>query len=111
MSTPLLRLARLLFLGVALLGLAGCVGTPSDTSDVNGGAPLVKSSQNGLINVTVTLDAPKLARGENDFSIALSSTEDASAEAPVLVSAVATMPAHGHSVTADAIALDGSSIT
>jgi hypothetical protein len=97
------------FLGVlAFTTLSGCVGAPSDAKSLNGGKPLVQSSEGGLVQATVTLDAASLERGPNSFLVELQPTDDGGAEPLVLANAVATMPAHGHSVTATGIVPDGS---
>jgi len=97
---------------LACASLCGCVGAPSDAQSLNGGNQVVQSSESGLVNATVTLEAAALERGQNSFLVVLQPVadagDDAGAEVPALTNAVATMPAHGHSVTASTIALDGS---
>ncbi|HWZ91557.1 MAG TPA: hypothetical protein VNW92_21995 [Polyangiaceae bacterium] len=121
---------------LALCAASGCVGAPTDTQALNGGNRVVQSSTSGLVQATVSLGAAVLQRGQNDFLIELRSGDGADANAepdagadadaepgsdagpgidagsavdtPVLVSAVATMPAHGHSVTATSIVPEGS---
>ena len=107
---------------LALSAASGCVGAPTDTQALNGGNRVVQSSTSGLVQATVSLSAAILQRGQNDFLIELRSSDSADADAepepesdagsavgtPALVSAVATMPAHGHSVMATSIASEGS---
>jgi len=101
---PALGLRRTALLSVTLLSLAGCVGAPSDTKSLNGGTQLVQASDSGLVSATVSLDGPStLTRGPNSFLIELDPTDDGGADVPVLSAASATMPAHGHSVTATEI--------
>jgi len=92
---------------LALISLSGCVSAPSDAKSLNGGDQLVQSSDSGLVDATVTLEAATLERGQNSFLVRLAPADDAAADAPVLTSAVATMPAHGHSVSATSIAPEG----
>jgi hypothetical protein len=92
---------------LALISLSGCVSAPSDAKSLNGGNPLIQSSDSGLVDATVTLQAATLERGQNSFLVQLQPADDAAADAPVLTSAVATMPAHGHSVSATSIAPEG----
>ncbi len=63
------------------------------------------------MDATVTLETATLERGQNSFLIALRPATDGGAGdgAPMLTSAIATMPAHGHSVTATGIEPDGAS--
>ena len=102
---PFLALCALFALGA----LTGCVGAPEGAESLNGGASVVQSSNDGLVDATVTLGAASLARGSNSFLVALEPAADASADTPILTDAIATMPAHGHSVTATGIAPDGAS--
>lgn len=105
---PALGLRRAALLSVALLSFAGCVGAPSDTKSLNGGTHLVQASETGLVSATVTLDGPStLTRGPNSFLVQLEPADDGGADTPVLSAASATMPAHGHSVTAPEIAAVG----
>jgi hypothetical protein len=122
---PIIRarsLCRAAFLSLlALVALPACVSAPSDTSSLNGGRQLVQRSDADLVSATVSLAATTLQRGQNDFLIELQPTQDAGSvdagsvdassdagsDAPVLTSATATMPAHGHSVTASSIVQDG----
>jgi hypothetical protein len=106
-SARSIRKATLLGL-LACASLCGCVGAPSDAQSLNGGNQVVQSSESGLVNATVTLEAAALERGQNSFLVVLQPVDDAGEDVPVLTSAVATMPAHGHSVTATTIAPDGS---
>jgi hypothetical protein len=105
---PALGLRRAVLLGVTLLSFGGCVGAPSDTKSLNGGTHLVQESDSGLVSATVTLDEPStLTRGQNSFLVQLDPADDGGADAPVLSAASATMPAHGHSVTATNIVAVG----
>ena len=56
-------------------------------------------SQAALVNATVTLQEPSLARGVHNFTVGLSAANGGAA--PALLSAEATMAAHGH--RADAV--------
>lgn len=104
---PALGLRRAALLSVAL-SFAGCVGAPSDTKSLNGGAQLVQASDGRLVSATVTLDGPStLTRGPNSFLVRLDPAGDGGADTPVLSAASATMPAHGHSVTATEIVAVG----
>jgi hypothetical protein len=92
---------------LALVALSGCVSAPSDAQSLNGGNELIQSSESGLVKATVTLEAAMLERGQNSFLVQLSPAADAAADAPMLTGVVATMPAHGHSVSATSIAPEG----
>jgi len=108
MTTAARSIRQLSFLGLlAVMSLSGCVGAPSDAQSLNDGKPLVQRSDSGLLSATVTLEAASLTRGQNSFLVELEPAVDAGADAPVLTSAVATMPAHGHSVTATSVVADG----
>ena len=121
-------LRRAAFLGLlALVALPACVSAPSDASSLNGGRQLVQRSDADLVRATVSLQATTLARGQNNFLIELQATQDGGgvdggsvdggsvdggsvdggSDVPVLTSATATMPAHGHSVSATSIEQDG----
>jgi hypothetical protein len=123
---PMIRarsLRRAASLGLlALVALPACVSAPSDASSLNGGRQLVQRSDADLVSATVSLAATTLERGQNDFLIELQPTQDSGSvdsgsvdggsvhggsDVPVLTSATATMPAHGHSVTATSITQDG----
>jgi hypothetical protein len=101
------------FLGLlALAALPACVSAPSDASSLDDGQKLVQRSDADLVNATVSLTATTLERGQNSFLIELQPTQDGGgadggSAAPLLTSATATMPAHGHSVTASSIEQDG----
>ena len=92
---------------LALVALSGCVSAPSDAKSLNGGNQLIQSSDSGLVDATVTLEAATLERGQNSFLVQLAPAANAAPDAPVLTGAVATMPAHGHSVSATSIAPQG----
>ena len=69
---------------------------------LNGGKPLVQRSERGLVDATVTLEEASLNRGKHNFQVALTPSEGDAL--PALVSAEATMPAHGHRVSAEVAA-------
>jgi hypothetical protein len=103
---PTLR--RFLPLAAIVLGpalLAACVATPDDVAQLDADHALDQRSSQGLVEATVALASPELARGPNDFSIALRASE--SAAQPVLVSVEASMAVHGHRATAASIENDG----
>jgi len=92
-----------LTLSTALLG--ACVASPTDTAQLTADQPLSQRSNHGLVEATVSLTQPEIARGPNDFSIALSATNGASS--PLLTSVEASMAAHGHHASAVSIDSDG----
>ena len=57
-----------------------------------------------MVDATVALDSPEIARGPNDFSITLRAAE--SPALPQLISVEATMAAHGHHANAAGIVSD-----
>ena len=85
--------------------LAACVATPDDVARLDGDHALDQRSSHGLVEATVALDAPQLARGPNDFSITLRS--DTGVSSPVLTSVEASMAVHGHHTSASSIVDDG----
>ena len=100
---PALRL-----LGSSLLAwlvCSACVGTPEDTAALSAETPLVQASEQGSVEATIRLTDGRLAVGSHDLSVELTAlTDQNSGDAgPVLVSASASMPAHGHQVSAAAI--------
>ena len=90
-------------LSVALL--AACVATPDDVAQLDGDHALDQRSSHGLVEATVALDSPRIARGPNDFSITLHAGEGHSL--PVLTSVEASMAVHGHHASASSIAGEG----
>ncbi|HKO47841.1 MAG TPA: hypothetical protein VJV79_08960 [Polyangiaceae bacterium] len=85
--------------------LAACVATPDDVAQLDANRALDQRSSRGLVEATVALDNPQLARGPNDFSIALRAAKGASS--PVLTSVDASMVVHGHHASASNILSDG----
>jgi hypothetical protein len=85
--------------------LSGCVSSPDDVAQLDQNHPLKQRSSQGLVEATVTLASPELARGPNDFSIALRAADGPSW--PVLTSVEASMAVHGHHASASRIEADG----
>jgi len=84
--------------------LAACVATPDDVARLDGDHALDQRSSHGLVEATVALDGPQIARGPNDFSIALRAAQGSSS--PLLTSVDASMAVHGHHVSASSIVND-----
>ena len=98
------------FLSFAALALScalltACVKSPDDAAQLSAGQSLSQRSNHGLVEATVSLVRPELARGPNDFSIELSAANGSSE--PVLTSVEASMAAHGHHASASSIVSDG----
>ncbi len=85
--------------------LAACVASPDDAARLSANSPLAQLSEHGLVEATVSLDSPAIARGPNDFSITLRAAESPSA--PVLTSVEASMAGHGHHAGPPRIVSDG----
>jgi hypothetical protein len=85
--------------------LAACVASPDDVAQLSAEHALVQRSQHGLVEATVALESPEIARGANDFSIALRAAEGSAS--PTLVSVEASMAAHGHRASAARIVSEG----
>jgi hypothetical protein len=101
-------LRRFLPLAATILSsmlLPACVATPDDVAQLDADHALDQRSTHGLVEATVALDSRELARGPNDFSIALRAAHGASL--PVLTSASASMAVHGHHASAASIESDG----
>jgi hypothetical protein len=90
---------------LASCALSACVGAPDGSPDPSAEKPLVQRSDQGLVDATLTLQGGALDRGPHDFLVGLRATRGDSAA--VLMSATASMPAHGHQVGAQGIVRDG----
>ncbi len=99
------RFSPLAALALSSALLSACVQSPDDVAQLNADQPLDQRSERGLVEATVSLDSPEIARGPNDFSIALRAIQSSSA--PVLISVEASMVAHGHRASASRIVSDG----
>ncbi len=98
---------RLVFSSLfALLVCFGCVGAPDDTAALSAEKPLIRGSAQGLVEATIRLSEGRLERGPHDLLVELRATQGD--PMPVLVSASASMPAHGHEVSATGISTDSS---
>jgi len=99
------RFFPLAALTLSPLLLVACVASPDDVAQLDADHALAQRSTLGLVEATVALDSPELARGPNDFSIALRAAQSTSL--PVLTSVEASMAVHGHHATAASIENDG----
>jgi hypothetical protein len=99
------RFLPLAAITLSSLLLAACVATPDDVAQLDADRALDQRSMRGLVEATVALDSPELARGPNDFSIALRAAD--SEALPVLTSVKASMAVHGHHASAASIESDG----
>lgn len=84
--------------------LAACVASPDDVAQLNADHALDQRSSHGLVEATVALESPAIARGPNDFSITLRAADSGSL--PTLISVEASMAAHGHRVSTSRIVGD-----
>jgi len=85
--------------------LAACVTTAEDVVQLDADHALEQRSSHGLVEATVALEGPRIARGPNDFSITLRA--GLAASLPVLTSVEASMAVHGHHTSASSIVSDG----
>ncbi|HEY3253473.1 MAG TPA: hypothetical protein VGJ91_05975 [Polyangiaceae bacterium] len=94
---------RFTFLASLTLGtlLTACVATPDDVAQLSADHALDQRSSHGLVEATVALESPEIARGPNDFSIGLRPLKGTAL--PVLTGVEATMAAHGHRASAPTI--------
>ena len=94
--------ARRLFTSALLAWLvcSACVGTPDDTATLSAETPLIQASERGSVEATIRLTDGRLDAGPHDLSVELKALTDSGDAGPVLVSASASMPAHGHQVSA-----------
>jgi len=95
------RVVPLVAITLSYALLAACVATPDDVAQLDADHALDQRSTHGLVEATVALDGPQIARGPNDFSIALRAAQGSSS--PLLTSVDASMAVHGHHVSASSI--------
>ena len=98
------RVVPLVAITLSYALLAACVATLDDVAQLDADHALDQRSTHGLVEATVALDGPQIARGPNDFSIALRAAQGSSS--PLLTSVDASMAVHGHHVSASSIVND-----
>src|SRR6188768_3379524 len=98
------RVVPLVAITLSYALLAACVASPDDVAQLNADHALDQRSSHGLVEATVALESPAIARGPNDFSITLRAADSGSL--PTLISVEASMAAHGHRVSTSRIVGD-----
>jgi len=95
------RFLRLCCLLISLAAPAACSSASEPTTVFAPGEPLSVRSQAALVDATITLQEPSLERGVHNFMVELRAAKQG--PEPTLLSAEATMAAHGHRASASVL--------